>query len=212
MVASTLQSSGDSLGRLMSPNLRLFAAISATCFLLDQGSKQWVMTNIAPYGSIEVMSDLFYLTHVRNPGAAFSMFANASDDFRRFFFVGVGGLAIAMIVSFFRSLSPGDRLAAGALGSILGGALGNLFDRVFRGEEFFLGGVVDWLHVRLWTGGSFPDFNFADSFIIIGVALLVFELFTAEGELDAAGSPPSDGDKTVEEDHTPRGSDGAAPA
>jgi len=184
----------------MSPNLRLFFAVAATCFLLDQGSKQWVLANIDPYGSIEVFGNLFYLTNVRNPGAAFSMFADASNAFRQFFFVGVGGLAIGMIVSFYRSLSPGDRLAAAALGSILGGALGNLFDRVFRGEEFFLGGVVDWLHVRLWTGGSFPDFNFADSFIIIGVALLVFELFTAEGELDAdAGDDP-------------RGSEDEAPA
>jgi signal peptidase II len=180
----------------MSPNLRLFLAVAASTFLLDQGSKQWIVENLALGGSIEVIRDTFYLTHVTNPGAAFSMFADASENFRRFFFVGIGGLAIGMIVSFYRSLSPGDRLEAAALGSILGGALGNLFDRVARGEEFLLGGVVDWLHVRLWTSGPWPDFNLADSFIVIGVALLVFELFASDGE-------------EVEDEETPRGTNGA---
>ena len=166
----------------MSPNLRLFVGLAVAAFALDQGSKSWIVANLQYGGSIEVIADLFYLVHVRNPGAAFSMFADASPAFRQFFFVGVGSVAIVMIFSFYRSLTPGDRLAAAALGLILGGALGNLADRVMRGEEFFLGGVVDWLHVRLWTGGSWPDFNFADSFIVVGVVLLVFELFAAEGE------------------------------
>ncbi len=176
----------------MSPNLRLFLAVAASTLALDQMSKQWILWNLLQGDSIQVVEDFFYITHVRNPGAAFSMFADASEEFRQFFFVGVGSLAVAMIVSFYRSLSPGDRLAAAALGSILGGALGNLADRVFRGE-FLLGGVVDWLHVRLWTETSWPDFNFADSFIVIGVALLVFELFASEGE---------------EVDETPRGTNG----
>ena len=166
----------------MSPNLRLFLAVAGAALLLDQGSKFLILASIDPGSSVAVIPDVFYLTHVSNPGAAFSMFASASPEFRRVFFVGIGMLAIAMIVSFFRSLTPGDRLAAGALGAILGGALGNLADRVFRGDEILLGGVVDWLHVRLWTGGSWPDFNFADSFIVVGVALLVFELFASEGE------------------------------
>lgn len=182
----------------MSPNLRLFLAVAATTLFLDQASKQWIVESLALGGSIEVIRETFYITHVRNPGAAFSMFADAGENFRRFFFVGVGGLAIAMIISFYRSLSPGDRLEAAALGSILGGALGNLFDRVVRGDELLLGGVVDWLHVRLWTSGPWPDFNFADSFIVIGVALLVFELFA------------SDGEQVTEEGETPRGTNGEA--
>ena len=63
-----------------------------------------------------------------------------------------------------------------ALGLILGGALGNLDDRVRYGE------VVDFLHFRLWKGYSWPDFNFADTFIVVGVLLLVLELFATEGE------------------------------
>ena len=63
-----------------------------------------------------------------------------------------------------------------ALGLILGGASGNLVDRVTLGE------VVDFLHFRLWKGYSWPDFNLADSFIVVGVAILVLELLATEGE------------------------------
>ncbi len=62
------------------------------------------------------------------------------------------------------------------LGLILGGAIGNLIDRIARGE------VVDFLHFRLWNGYSWPDFNFADSFIVVGVGFLVLELLASEGE------------------------------
>jgi len=76
------------------------------------------------------------------------------------------------------------------LGAILGGATGNLVDRVFRGGE-----VVDFLHFRLWSGYSWPDFNLADSFIVVGVGLLILELLVSEGEdrsADAEASPPED--------------------
>ena len=98
-------------------------------------------------------------------------------------FIGISVVAIGIIISFFRRLAPGDRLSALALGFILGGALGNLVDRVRYGE------VVDFLHFRLWQGYSWPDFNLADSFIVVGVALLLLELFTTEGERSTP--PPS---------------------
>ena len=85
--------------------------------------------------------------------------------------------AIGLIISFFRQLAPGDRLSALALGLILGGAVGNLLDRLRYGE------VVDFLHFTLWGGYSWPDFNFADRFIVVGVALLVLELLATEGEI-----------------------------
>ena len=82
----------------------------------------------------------------------------------------------------------GERLDAlagiEARGFILGGALGNLVDRIRYGE------VVDFLHFRLWQGYSWPDFNFADSFIVVGVALLLLELFATEGE-QSTPPPPS---------------------
>jgi signal peptidase II len=69
----------------------------------------------------------------------------------------------------------------------MGGAIGNLLDRIFRAE------VVDFLHFRLWSGYSWPDFNFADSFIVVGVALLLLQLMAAEGESRAGNSTPEPG-------------------
>ena len=74
-------------------------------------------------------------------------------------------------------------MAATSLGLLLGGATGNLLDRFRHGE------VVDFLHVKLWNDYSWPDFNFADSFIVVGVALLILEMFAAEGE-GLESSPP----------------------
>jgi signal peptidase II len=131
---------------------------------------------------VSVIDGFFYLTHVRNPGAAFSLFATAPEEFRAPFFIVVTLIAIGLIISFLRKLSPGERLSAFALGLILGGAVGNLIDRLVHGE------VIDFLHIRLWAGYSWPDFNLADSFIVVGVALLVLELFASEGE--AIADPP----------------------
>jgi signal peptidase II len=123
---------------------------------------------------------------VRNPGAAFSLFAEAPAEIRAPFFIGTTLIAIGLIISFFRKLSPGDRLSALALGLILGGAVGNLLDRLIYGA------VVDFLRLQLWVGYSWPDFNVADSSIVIGVALLVLELFAREGEslTDPPGTEP----------------------
>lgn len=179
----------------MTPKLRIFAIASLLCFAADQASKIWIDTHLTYADRISVIEGFFYLTHVRNPGAAFSTFVDLQPTVRLTFFISVSLAAIAIIFSFYRKLAPRDRLSALALGLILGGALGNLVDRITRGE------VVDFLHFRLWTGYSWPDFNFADSFIVVGVALLVLELLASEGESRASGSgspapPPArpDGD------------------
>ena len=91
-------------------------------------------------------------------------------------------MAVFIIISFYRKLGPGEKLSAFALGSILGGAVGNLLDRLFRSGELFNGEVVDFLHFILWGGYSWPDFNLADTFIVSGVGLLILELFATEGE------------------------------
>lgn len=168
----------------MTPKLRIFCVTSVLCLVADQASKIWVDTHLSYADRVPVIEDFFYITHVRNPGAAFSTFLSLQPQIRLAFFIGVSLAAIAIIFSFFRKLAPGDRLSALALGLILGGALGNLIDRIARGE------VVDFLHFRLWTGYSWPDFNFADSFIVVGVAFLVLELLSSEGESRAAGGAP----------------------
>ncbi len=166
----------------MSPKLRVFAIVAVLSFVLDQATKIWVDTTLTFADRVPVIDGFFYLTHVRNPGAAFSTFVSMEPRLRMAFFVTVSLIAIAIIISFYRKLAPRDRLSAMALGLILGGALGNLVDRLTRGE------VVDFLHFRLWSGYSWPDFNLADTWIVIGVALLVLEMLAEENESRAAGA------------------------
>jgi signal peptidase II len=169
----------------MTPKLKAFLAALAVAFPLDQLTKAWIASSLSYADRITVIDGFFYITHVRNPGAAFGMFVDAPAEFRLPIFIGVGFVAVAIIVSFFRRLAPGDRHAGLVLGLILGGALGNLTDRIVRGE------VVDFLHFRLWSGYTWPDFNLADSFIVVGVALLILEILAIEGESRA-------GHRTVE--------------
>jgi signal peptidase II len=160
----------------MTPKLRIGLMAFVLSVVADQITKQLVIWNLSFSDRVPVIEGFFYLTHARNTGAAFGLFADADLWVRLFFFVGVTLVAIGIIISFFRKLAPGDRLAALALGLILGGAVGNLIDRLRHGE------VVDFLHFRLWGGYSWPDFNIADSTIVVGVALLVLELLASEGE------------------------------
>ena len=160
----------------MTPKLAVLLAAFVVSFGLDYGTKQLVNANLTYADRIPVVEGFFYLTHVRNTGAAFGILADGPPGPRRFFFISISLVAIGIIVSFYRKLAPGDRLSALALGWILGGAMGNLHDRMLYGE------VIDFLHFRLWGGYSWPDFNLADSFIVTGVAVLILDLLAAEGE------------------------------
>src|SRR5574341_1758959 len=103
----------------MAPKSRFFFVAFVLSLALDQLTKNWVVQTLAFTDQIAVIDGFFYLTHVRNPGAAFSLFADAEPEIRAPFFIVSTLIAIALIVSFFRKLSPGDRLAALALGLIL---------------------------------------------------------------------------------------------
>lgn len=167
----------------MTPKLRVALLALAVSLPLDQLSKILIDRHLGYADRISIIEGFFYLTHVRNPGAAFGLFADSDATLRMVFFVGVSIVAIGIIISFYRQLAPGDRLSALALGMILGGATGNLIDRLTRGE------VVDFLQFRLWGGYTWPDFNLADSFIVVGVAILMLDLLASEGEERASPEP-----------------------
>jgi signal peptidase II len=172
----------------MAPKQKSFLSALGISLALDQATKLWIASSMSYSDRITVIDGFFYVTHVRNPGAAFGMLVDANPAYRLPFFIGVSLVAVGIIVSFYRKLAPGDLHAGLTLGLILGGALGNLIDRIFRSGE-----VVDFLHFRLWTGYSWPDFNIADSAIVVGVALLLLELLASEGESRARAEeqPPS---------------------
>jgi signal peptidase II len=168
----------------MTPKLRYLLAAGLFALPVDQLTKAWVAVNV-PTGSvmdrITVVEDFFYITHARNPGAAFGLLVDWPWAWRITLFVTVAAVAVLVVISFFRSLAPGDRFNAFALGLVMGGALGNLIDRLTRGE------VIDFLHFRLWGDRSWPDFNLADSFLVVGVAALMLELLATEAESRASG-------------------------
>jgi signal peptidase II len=169
----------------MTPKFRVATGAFLIVLVLDLATKIAIDANLSYADRIPVIPGFFYLTHVRNTGAAFGLFSDAPQLYRMVFFISVSLIAVGIIITFYRKLSPGDQLAALALGLILGGAIGNLIDRIFRQE------VVDFLHFRLWRGYSWPDFNVADSAIVVGVGLLVLELLASEGEQRVSAS---DGD------------------
>jgi signal peptidase II len=163
----------------MSAKLRILLAALLVTVPIDQFSKYWVDAHLARGERMAVVDGFFYLTHARNPGGAFGAFANADETSRLLAFVAVSAVAAAVSAIFFRRLAPGDRLQALGLGLILGGAMGNFIDRVApaRGE------VIDLLHFRLWGGYGWPDFNFADAFIVLGLVALAVDLLSREGQL-----------------------------
>ena len=150
--------------------------------LLDQLTKLWIVDRFNYGERWVVIPDFFNLTHVRNPGGAFSFLATMSEEFRQAFFLGTGVIAIVLLLAFFRRLENEEWRSAVAIGGVLGGAIGNLMDRVVYGE------VIDFLDFRLFGGYIWPTFNLADSWIVVGVGILMLETFL-EPNSDPAGSP-----------------------
>ncbi len=147
--------------------IRLAAVVALAVLVADQATKALVARTMLPHESIAV-APFFALTYVRNTGAAFGVLAAAPAGIRLPLFVGVTILAAAALVSYLRTTPPDQRWRVAALGGILGGALGNLLDRVRFGE------VVDFLdaHYGLY---HWPAFNVADAAISVGVALVVLQ-------------------------------------
>jgi signal peptidase II len=141
----------------------------------DQLTKAIVDRTMSLHDSIPLIDGFFNLTYIRNTGAAFGIFSGAQEVFRLPFLIGVSILAIGFIVVMLKRLRPGERGLATALAFILGGAIGNLIDRVIYGE------VIDFLDVY-WSDYHWPAFNVADSFITIGVGIMLFFLYKHEGD------------------------------
>ena len=138
----------------------------------DQLSKTLIIGSFE-LGDSHTVTSFFNLVRVHNPGAAFSFLADASG-WQRWFFVGLGLVATVAIVWMLKS-HGGQRLFSLALSLILGGALGNVIDRLLHGHVIdFLQFHWDWL-APMFHGGYFPSFNLADSAITVGAVLLILD-------------------------------------
>jgi len=135
--------------------------IAALVFGLDRLTKLFIAGRMELYESIPVIEGVFHITYVRNPGAAFGLFAHKTP-----LFIGITVLVVAALTFYSKQLAGGSRRLILALGLLLGGAAGNLYDRIVTGT------VVDFLDFRIW-----PVFNLADSALVIGVMLFAYSLF-----------------------------------
>lgn len=162
---------------LFTPKIRVWATLMTLSFAADRLSKAWIESGFALGEQRTVVEGLFYLTHVRNRGAAFGLFADADADVKTVVFAVAAALALAVVVIHLVGLAPGDRRVAAALGLVAGGALGNLVDRL---PPFGQGEVIDFLHFDLWGGYDWPDFNLADVAIVLGVAGLLVDMIARE--------------------------------
>ncbi len=153
--------------------------LSALVVVLDQITKVWVQQVLRPY-QVEPVLPVFNLTLVFNEGAAFSFLADAGGWQRPVFVVLAVVVSVALAVWLVR-LTPRQRWLAAGLALVLGGAVGNLIDRVLFGH------VVDFLDFH-WAGWHWPAFNVADSAITLGVIGVLIDGVTGRsqtGEADA---------------------------
>jgi len=143
--------------------------------VLDRLSKDWIVHHINPGYAINVIPGSFRLTHVLNTGAAFSLFADSlSPIVVRNSLIGFSIVAVIIVLGMLWRVGRTLSLTGIALALILGGAVGNLYDRLRFSH------VVDFLEVHI-VHYHWPDFNIADSCIVIGACLLLIEIFRPQG-------------------------------
>jgi signal peptidase II len=140
---------------------RLSVVAGALIVVVDQLTKNWARDNLAGEAPIEVIGTWLQFTYTQNPGAAFSIFTGSGRT--------IGLVAIGVVVFLLVLIGKSTRRSeAIGLGLILGGALGNLTDRIARADGFLDGSVVDW--IDWWF---IPTFNIADAALNVGVAVLL---------------------------------------
>lgn len=149
----------------------IYYLIALLVILIDQWTK-WLIVKTMNLGeSIEVIDQFFYITSHRNTGAAWGILEGQMG-----FFYVITVAVIIFIIYYMQKYARNSYLLGISLGLILGGAIGNFIDRVFRKE------VVDFINTFIFSY-DFPVFNIADSALVIGVALLMIQLFIEERQL-----------------------------
>ena len=150
--------------------------IAAVVIALDRWSKIWITRHLARGQFKPVIQGVFRLSHVYNTGAAFSLFAESlSPTVVRNVLIGFSAVAVLVVAGMIWRLGRRMSGTGVALALILGGAIGNLYDRVHFSY------VVDFLEVTI-VHYHWPDFNVADSAIVVGACLLLLEIFRAQPE------------------------------
>jgi signal peptidase II len=158
-----------------------YLLIVLAVIVLDRWSKRLVARRISLYTHIQIIPGFFRLTHTENTGAAFSMFADSPAPWKTALLIGFSLVALVVVSVLLWKNHPSQLVSGVGLSLIMGGALGNLWDRLASGR------VVDFLlfYVRHY---QWPVFNLADSAIVVGAGLLIVEIVFAKSHSQIAPS------------------------
>lgn len=159
----------------------LLASVTGLVIVSDQLTKLHIMQTMRLHESIPIVPNLFSLTYIRNPGAAFGFLAGSSNAFRMVFFGLTSIFALVLLCTILYRMPERDWMGRLSVAAILGGAIGNLIDRLRFGE------VIDFLDVYIDTY-HWPAFNVADSAITVGVVFLIIH-FAFEKKEHPPGAP-----------------------
>ena len=165
---------------------RPYLLLTAAVIVLDQITKRVVAGSMPLHDSHEIVPGVLSLTHVRNRGAAFGFLSNADLPYQSVLFAILSLVALGAIAAYALKLPAAQRWPQIALALIMGGAVGNLIDRLAYGY------VIDFVDVY-WRVYHWPAFNVADSCISVGVAMLILDLLRSPAEEPSSASSASDG-------------------
>lgn len=146
--------------------------LSIIFVIADQVSKLIVINTLSKTKSVEVIKSFFYLTYTNNNGAAFSILTG-----KRILLIIVAFIVIGILAYYIRKTEIKENINKIALSLVIGGSIGNLIDRIIRGV------VVDFLDFKI-LGYNYPIFNLADTFIVLGVFLLLIGMFRKDKNND----------------------------
>jgi len=156
----------------------LYLLLSAGVFAADRLTKNLIESSMSLHDSRSVIPGLFYIVYDKNQGIAFGLFADSPSRLKTFVLILLSSLALAGVATLLWTLDQSSAVVSAGLAMILGGALGNLIDRIQGG------GVVDFLYFAV-RDYYWPAFNLADSAIVVGGGLLLLHMLR-EGRLERA--------------------------
>lgn len=158
--------------------------IAATVFLLDRVTKAVIVNQVSPWDTFVVIPGFFNIVHAENRGMAFSLFSDVESEWRTFFLVGLTILILAFVATVLWQRAGNKGLAGNTMGRlalalVLGGASGNLYDRIASGS------VTDFLDFYIGNY-HWPAFNIADTAISVAVGLLILDLWLTRNQPESA--------------------------
>lgn len=186
------------------PTFLFLGVVAGITLILDVASKAWaeILLNRRGFEPLAIIEHHLSITLAYNRGGAWGIFQNASETIRKPFFVIVSLVAFWFIVSLYSKLQKGQKVLTWGLPLVLGGALGNLSDRIIRSQVVdFIDYRADWVmqmnsfihkFAKSWIiTDHWPTFNVADIAICIGVGLMALDMFTSKSRYQKATQPSS---------------------